>query len=133
MDVGPSIARPTVDPQLAPNTTTCPTIHPSIATTTMPQRRNKKAERYDSYEEKISKAIYDLKENPKAKLKHIAACHGLNRKTLYNFYNGKTHAVRAAHPECRTLSDEEEKGIEDWVEKRDALGHLPKHKELMRL
>ena len=62
--------------------TTRPTIRPSITTTTMPRRRNKKAERYDSHEEKISKAIHDLKENPKVKLKHIAACHGPNRKTL---------------------------------------------------
>ena len=68
--------------------------------------------------------MHDLKENPKAKLKHIAASHGLNRKTLYNRYYGKTHAARAAHPECRTLSDEGEKGVEGWVEKRDALGIL---------
>ena len=40
--------------------------------------------------------------------------------------------MRAPHPECRTLSDEEKKGVEGWVKKRDALGCPPKHKELMR-
>jgi hypothetical protein len=39
----------------------------------MPRRRNQKAERYDSHEEKVAKAIKELKENPKSRPKHVAA------------------------------------------------------------
>jgi hypothetical protein len=73
----------------------------------MPRRRNKKAERYDSHEEKVAKVIKELKENPNSKLKHVAAYHGLNNKTLLNRYYGRTLAARESHPESRKLAPEE--------------------------
>ena len=48
------------------------------------------------------------------------------------FTTSKTQEARAAHPECRTLSNEEGRGVESWVEKRDALKFPPKHRALMR-
>ena len=57
-----------------------------------------------------------------AKSKHIAAHHGLSR------YYGRTQAARAAHPECRFLSNEQEGGIEGWAEMRDTLGFPPNTK-----
>jgi hypothetical protein len=99
----------------------------------MPRRQNKKAVRYDSHEEKVTRAIKELRENPDSKLKHVAAFHGLNRKTLFNRYYGRTQAARDAHPESRKLAPEEENAVIEWVEKRDTLGFPPKHKELTRM
>ena len=66
-------------------------------------------------------------------MKHIAAHYGLDRDTLHNGYYGKTQAARAAHPEQRSLTEEQERSVEEWVEKWDALGHPPKHNELRRM
>jgi hypothetical protein len=99
----------------------------------MPRRQNKKAVRYDSYEEKVTRAIKELRESPDSKLKHVAAFHGLNRKTLFNRYYGRTQAARDAHPESRKLAPEEENAVIEWVEKRDTLGFPPKYKELTRM
>jgi len=83
-----------------------------------------KAERYDSYGEKVAEAIKELKENPNSKLKHATAYHGLNNKTLFNRYYGHTPAARESHPESRKLIPEEERAVVKWVEKRDTLGFL---------
>ena len=101
----------------------------------MPRRPNKKALRYGGHEERVAKAIKDLKDNPESKMKHVAARahYGLNRDTLHNRYYGKTQAARAAHPEQRSLAEEQERSVEEWVEKRDALGYPLKHKELRRV
>ena len=48
------------------------------------------------------------------------------------FTTGKTQEAKPAHPECRPLSNEEERGVESWVEKRDALEFPPKHRALTR-
>ena len=39
----------------------------------MPRRPNKKAQRYGDHEERVAKAIKDLKDNPESKMKHVAA------------------------------------------------------------
>ena len=98
----------------------------------MPRRPNKKAQRYDGQGERAANAIKDLKENPESKMKHVAAHYGLSRDSLHNYY-GKTQAARAAHPEQRPLTEKQERSVEGWVEKRDALGYPPKHKELRRV
>ena len=66
-------------------------------------------------------------------MKHVAAHYGLNRDTLHNRYYGKTQAARAAHPEQRSLTEEHERSVEEWMENRDALGYPPKRKELRRM
>jgi hypothetical protein len=80
-----------------------------------------------------SDLVYISGENPDSKLKHVAAFHGLNRKTLFNLYYGRTQAARDAHPESGKLAPEEENAVIEWVEKRDTLGLRPKHKELTRM
>ena len=52
---------------------------------------------------------------------------------LHNRYYGKTQAARAAHPEQRSLTEEHERSVEEWMENRDALGYPPKRKELRRM
>jgi hypothetical protein len=70
-----------------------------------------------------------LKENPSSKLKHVAAYHDFNIKTLLNRYYGRTLVAKDSHPESRKLTPEEAQAV---VEKRDTLGFPPKHKELAR-
>ena len=48
-------------------------------------------------------------------------------------YCGKSQEPRAANPEQRSLTEEQERPVEEWVGKRDALGNPPKHKELQRM
>jgi hypothetical protein len=83
----------------------------------MPRRQNKKAAWYDSHEEKVTKAIKELRENPDSKLKLVAAYHGFNSKTLFNRCCGRTQAARDAHPESRKLVPEEEQAVVEWAEK----------------
>ena len=52
---------------------------------------------------------------------HVVAHYGLDRDTLHNHYYGKTQAARAALPEQRSLTEEQERSVEEWVERRDAL------------
>ena len=73
----------------------------------------------------------DFKSNPEAKLSHVAVHYEINRKTLYNRLNGKTQPAREAHADQMMLMPEEEISVLEWVEKRDALGFPPKHKELV--
>lgn len=64
--------------------------------------------------ERVTGAIKDLKENPDSKMKHIAAHYGLSRDTLHNRYYGKTlQEARAAHPEQRSLKEEQERSVEE--------------------
>jgi len=77
----------------------------------MPQRSNKKAERYANHEERITEAVKDLGDDPGAKLKHVAAAHGISRNILTNRYYGHTQAARDTHPESRKLSPDEEKAV----------------------
>ena len=97
----------------------------------MPRRPNKKAKRYDDYEERVAKTIEYLESSPEFKISHIAAHHSLSRGTIYNRYYGRTQATRAAHPEELVLTPDQEESVERWVEKRDSLGYSPKHKELI--
>ena len=87
----------------------------------------------DDHKNRVAKAINDLKENPESKIKHVAAHYGLTRDTLHNRYYGKTQAARAVHPEQRSPTKEQERSLEQWVGKQDALGSPPKHKELRRM
>ena len=52
---------------------------------------------------------------------------------LHNRYYGKTQIARTAHPEQRSLVEEQERSVEERVEKRDAPGYPPKHNELWRM
>ena len=99
----------------------------------MPRPPNKKAIKYDNFESRVARATQELRENPKSKLKNVASANGLTRKTLYNRYYGRTHAARAAHPEQQVLTTAQEEAVVRWVERRDALGFPPKHKELVRM
>ena len=83
----------------------------------------------DDHGERVAKAIKDLKENPESKMKLVAAHYGLNGDTLDNRCYGKTQAARAVHQDQRSLTE----GQGGSVEKRDALGYPPKHKELRRV
>ena len=99
----------------------------------MPRRPNKKAQQYYDYEERVAKAIGDLKTSPESKISHIAAHYKLSRGTIYNRYYGRAQAARAVHPEELVLTPDQEELVERWVEKRDSLGYPPKHKELVRM
>ena len=99
----------------------------------MPRQQNKNALRYDNYEERVAKAIEDLKTSPESKISHIAAHYKLSRGTIYNRYYGRTQAARAAPPEELVLTPDQEESVERWVGKRDSLGYLPNHKELVRM
>ena len=48
---------------------------------------------------------------------------GLTKDTLHNRYYGKTQAARVAHPEQKLLTEEQERSLAEWVEKRDALDY----------
>ena len=52
---------------------------------------------------------------------------------LHNRYYGKTQVARTAHPEQRSLTEEQERSVEERVEKRDAPGYPSKHNELRRM
>jgi len=113
----------------------CATINPATSHQRhhMPHQQNKKAVRFDSHEEKVIKAIKELKENSGSQLKHVAAYYGPNSKTLFNRYYGCTQDVRDAHPESRELAPLDEQYVAEWVEKRDIFVFRPKHKELTRM
>jgi len=87
------------------------------APSTLPRRRNQKAVRCDSHEERVAKAIKELKEkkelkeNPNPRPEHVAAYHGLNNKTLFSRYCGRTLTARGSHLESRELTLEEEQAV----------------------
>jgi hypothetical protein len=99
----------------------------------MPKHPNKKAQKYEERERKISSALKDLDEHPDAKLKDVARHYGLHRNTLSNRVHKKTKPAREAHPAKQALTKEEEDELVRWVERRDALGLGPKHRELREM
>ena len=51
---------------------------------------------HDNHEERVAKAIKELRENPESKIMHVAAHQGLTKDTLHNRYPGsKSGASRA--------------------------------------
>ena len=111
----------------APQAPTPP--HHFRSPTTLRQPNKKR----DDHKNRVAKAINDLKEDLESKIKHVAVHYGPTRDTLHNRYYGKTQAARAVHPEQRSPTEEQERSLEQWVEKQDALGSPPKHKELRRM
>jgi transposase-like protein len=99
----------------------------------MPKHPNKKAQKYEERERKISSALKDLDEHPDAKLKDVAKHYGLHRNTLSNRVHKKTKPAREAQPANQALTKEEEDELVRWVERRDALGLGPKHRELREM
>jgi transposase-like protein len=94
--------------------------------------RNKN-QKFDEHEKKITEAIEAVKQNPNAKISHIARAHQVNRATLYNRLSGRMKNRKMAHAGQQLVEPEEEKAIVDKILEWDERGAPPKHSNVAKM